>query len=62
MKELSAKALEDLKIALRKSYGQDFGNDLTDEEFEHLGLFFLTVLAEGLKLKVEQSNKIKNEN
>lgn len=58
MTTLSTKALADLKIALRKSYGEDFGNDLTDEEFEHLGVFFLTCLAEGLKHEIRTKNGI----
>lgn len=41
----------DLKEILRKSYGEDFGNDLTDEEFEEIGMLILTILAEGLKMR-----------
>lgn len=58
MTTLSTKALKDLKIALKKSYGEDFGNDLTDEQFEHLGLFFLTCITETLKHEMRTENVI----
>lgn len=57
MTQLSHKALTDLKETLRKSYGEDFGNDLTDEEFEEIGMLLLTVLAEGLKLKAKNEQR-----
>ena len=57
MAQLSKEAIEDLKLTLRNKYGPDFCSTLTDEEFEELGMLFLTILAEGLKLKVEQERK-----
>ncbi len=59
MGQLSKEAIEDLKLTLRNKYGPDFCSTLTDEEFEELGMLFLTILAEGLKLKVEQEQKRK---
>lgn len=46
---LSDKAIQDLRIELRKIYGTDF--ELENEELNEIGLFLLTSLAEGLKLK-----------
>lgn len=46
---LSEKAIQDLRIELRKIYGTDF--ELENEELNEIGLFLLTSLAEGLKLK-----------
>lgn len=57
MGQLSKEAIEDLKLTLRNKYGPDFCSKFTDEEIEELGMLFLTALAEGLKLKVEQHNK-----
>ncbi len=53
--QLSQQALQDLRLALRSSYGQDFDTDLTDEQINNLGNLLLTILAEGLLLKVTQS-------
>ena len=53
---LSTEAIKDLKVALRKSYGSDFGVDLSEEEFNHLGMFFLTCLVEVLKNSPEESS------
>ena len=47
--KLSSKAIEDLKLALQKKYNSDF--NLSDEELNEIGLFLLTALMEGLKLK-----------
>lgn len=46
---LSDKAIQDLRIELKKIYGTDF--ELENEELNEIGLFLLTSLAEGLKLK-----------
>lgn len=46
---LSDKAIQDLRIELKKIYGTDF--ELGNEELNEIGLFLLTSLAEGLKLK-----------
>jgi len=55
--ELSKRAIQDLRKELLKIYGSDF--NLNDEELEEIGLFLLTSLAEGLKLKVtEKENNI----
>lgn len=53
--QLSGEALRDLRIALRASYGQDFDQDLTDEQVNNLGNLFLTILAEGLMLDISAS-------
>ncbi len=47
--ELSAMAIKDLRLELQKKYGSDF--NLTDEELNKIGLYLLTSLMEGLKLK-----------
>ena len=47
--KLSTKAIQDLRQELHRIYGSDFG--LNDEELNEIGLFLLTSLAEGLKLK-----------
>jgi hypothetical protein len=47
--KLSGRAIEDLRLALQKKYNSDFS--LTDEELNEIGLFLLTALMEGLKLK-----------
>lgn len=46
--ELSDKAIQDLRIELKRLYGTDF--ELENEELNEIGLFLLTSLAEGLKL------------
>ena len=46
---ISDKAIQDLRVELNKIYGTDFG--LENKELNEIGLFLLTSLAEGLKLK-----------
>lgn len=46
---LSDKAIQDLRMELKRIYGTDF--ELENEELNEIGLFLLTSLAEGLKLK-----------
>jgi len=46
---LSKIAIRDLRNELKKNYGTDF--ELKDEELNEIGLFLLTSLAEGLKLR-----------
>lgn len=48
--KLSDKAIQELRITLQNKYNSDF--NLTDEELNEIGLFLLTALAEGLKLKM----------
>jgi hypothetical protein len=45
--KLSAEAVQDLRISLKKCYGSDFS--LNNEELNEIGLFLLISLAEGLK-------------
>jgi len=47
--KLSDKAIQDLRAELIKIYETDF--ELDDNELNEIGLFLLTSLAEGLKLK-----------
>ena len=47
--ELSSKAIQELRMELKRIYGSDF--ELSNEELNEIGLFLLTSLAEGLKLK-----------
>lgn len=49
---LSDKALKDLRIALRKSYGDDFDLELSDEQINNLGVLALTGLVESLKMEI----------
>ena len=52
--QLSTKAVKDLRIALDSSYGEDFSKQLSDEEINEIGDLLLTILSEGLKLKIRQ--------
>ncbi len=52
MLNLSNKAIEDLRIALRKSYGVDFESRLSDEEIRDIGDLLITILVEKLKLDI----------
>lgn len=52
--ELSKKALKDLKIALKKSYGPELESSLSNEEVNQIGNLLLTTFAEGLKMKVNE--------
>jgi hypothetical protein len=47
--KLSTEAIKDLRISLTTLYGADFS--LSDEDLNEVGLFLLTALAEGVKLK-----------
>ncbi len=49
---LSYVALKDLRIALRKSYGENFDVDMTDEQINHIGVLVLTGLVESFKLEI----------
>lgn len=49
---LSNNAIQDLRIVLRKSYGEDFDVALSDEEINKMGLLVLTGLVESLKLEM----------
>lgn len=49
---LSKNALRDLRKALKVSYGQDFDTDLFDDQLNKLGVLFLTILAESVKLDI----------
>lgn len=49
---MSDKAIKDLRIALRTSYGEVFVTALSDEEVNKIGMLALTCLMEGLKVRV----------
>lgn len=49
---LSNKAVEDLRVALKQSYGEDFDTDLSDEDIHQIGEFFLDGVASYLKIRV----------
>lgn len=55
---LSVQAKNDLREALQKQIGLDGTKDLSDEELNEIGLFFLTILAENLKMKVANPNLV----
>ena len=49
---LSQQAIEDLRKALRKSYGELFDTEISDEGINRIGIFVLTGLVESLKLEI----------
>lgn len=55
--KLSEKAIKDLRIALESSYGSELQNSLSDEDLNEIGIFLLTTLAEGLKMKMSKTVK-----
>lgn len=56
--KLSTEAIEDLKKTLRGLYGEDFGSDLTDDEFNHLGDLIMFLFWEGIKMYHEDPKKL----
>ena len=52
---LSKKAIEDLRLALKRSYGEDVDKGLSDAEISMLGDLFLTILAESTMLEIAAS-------
>lgn len=50
--ELSDKAKAELRKVLIKDIGEEKANDFSDEELNKLGLLFLNILAENLKMKI----------
>jgi hypothetical protein len=53
--KLSNKAIQDLRIALRKSYGEKFDIDMSDDEVNNIGILLLTSVVENLKIKMKTS-------
>lgn len=49
---LTNQATQDLRIALRKSYGEDFDRSLSEDQIIEIGELLLNVLSESLKMKV----------
>ena len=49
---LSSNAIQDLRLALRKSYGADFDIKLSNEQVNHIGVLVLTGLVESLKMEI----------
>ena len=52
---LSNKAISELRSELIRIYGSDF--ELNDDELNRIGMFLLTVLAEGLKLEIKSAEE-----
>lgn len=50
--KLSNKANADLRKVLIKEVGADSANSFSDEELNKIGELLLTILSEGLKMKV----------
>lgn len=50
---LSKQALNELHNILLKHYGEDFVCALSEEDLNQIGLFFLEVTVQGLKLRME---------
>lgn len=55
--KLSEKVIKDLRIELESLYGADLQKSLSDEDLNEIGIFLLTALAEGLKMKMSKSVK-----
>lgn len=55
--QLTQQAISDLRKSLESSLGSDFILNFSDEYVNEIGLLLLTILAEGLKLKVSNSEK-----
>jgi hypothetical protein len=53
--QLSEKAISELRTSLRKSYGNDFDAELTDEQVNNIGVLALTCLKEGLKQEMQEN-------
>lgn len=49
---LSNKATQDLRTALKQSYGEDFDVELSDEDIHQIGELFLAGVASYLKMRV----------
>jgi hypothetical protein len=50
--ELSKKAIDELRELLIKEIGTKATSEMSDNDLGEIGMFLLTALAEGLKLKV----------
>lgn len=50
--QLTEKAKNELREILTKEIGKDMAQSLSNEDLNKIGLLFLSILAEGLKLKV----------
>lgn len=48
---LSHLAIQDLRLAIQKSYGDTFDSNLSDEEVIEIGMLLLNILAESLIIK-----------
>ena len=57
MIELSKKAKDDLRVALVTDVGLEVANSFTDEELNRLGVFFLTIVKNNLKMKTRKENR-----
>lgn len=57
---LSDKALNDLRKALQKSYGESLADSLTDGELNRIGTTVLTGLVESLKMDIADSEMLAN--
>ena len=49
--KLSIKSIQDLRIALNKSFGCNFCDSLSDDDVQEIGNALLVVTAEHLKVK-----------
>ena len=52
--ELSKKAINELRELLIKEIGPKATSEMSDNELDEIGMFLLTALAEGLKLKIKE--------
>lgn len=59
--KLSSTAIQDLRLALRRSYGENFDISLNDEEVNEIGFMLFTLLSENLKHKITTNINKHNE-
>jgi hypothetical protein len=57
--ELSKKAINELRDVLIKEIGPKATSEMSNDELDEIGMFLLTALAEGLKLKVREAENKK---
>lgn len=54
--KLSTEALLDLRLTLRRLYGEDFDNDLSDNDVGQIGNLILYLYNSGLELLEEKDS------
>lgn len=52
--DLSKRALGELREIIGKNYGDELADSFSEEDLNTIGLFLLEVMAQGLKLRMEE--------